>query len=79
MNDLPQKVSVLRRMLGKAQKTIAADIGVKQETISKWELGTMPIPENRIAALSQSLECDPLDFKELSLSDLAAKVAGRSF
>ena len=46
-------------MLGKAQKTIAADIGVKQETISKWELEKMPIPPLRIDALAQALECDP--------------------
>ena len=65
-------------MLDKAQKTIAADIGVKQETVSKWERGTMHIPEKRINALAQSLECDPIDFRELSIVDLVAKVAGNS-
>ena len=64
-------------MLGKAQKTIAADIGVKHETISKWELEKMPVPPLRIDALAQALECDPADFRHLSLAVLTAKIGER--
>lgn len=77
MTDLPQKLSVLRRMLGKTQKTIAADVGVKQETVSKWELKKMPIPTNRIDALAQSLECNSEDFRTLSLAALTTKLGER--
>jgi DNA-binding XRE family transcriptional regulator len=72
MNDSPQKVSVLRRMLGIGQKSIAADLKVAQETISKWELGKIPIPKNRVDALACCLE--PADFKNLPLAAKSARV-----
>lgn len=75
MKDYAQKLSVLRRMQGIPQKTIAAEIGVKQETVSKWETGIQPIPDGRIDALAMSLTCSPPDFRAMPLPDLVSKMA----
>jgi transcriptional regulator with XRE-family HTH domain len=77
MNNFCQKLTVLRRLLGKGQKVLASEIGVKQETISKWELGKMPIPDKRLDALAHSLECTPEDFIALDIQTLITKVSNK--
>ncbi len=46
-----------RRECGKTQAQIAAEIGVKQCTVSSWETDRMPKPQN-LHRLAAALDCD---------------------
>lgn len=76
MNDYAKKLGVLRRMQNRPQKSIASDIGVKQETVSKWERGITIIPDQRVNAIAESLNCEPGDFRTLSVMELISKIMG---
>lgn len=62
MQILGAGIRIRREELGMAQAELARLLGVRQQTISRWEKGTVVPPPKRLAALADvlNLELDPL-------------------
>ncbi len=51
----------LRKMSGKSQAIVAAEVGVAKSTYSSWETGRNELGSSRVIALCQSLGCTAND------------------
>lgn len=62
MQILGAGIRIRREEIGLAQEELARLLGVKQQTISRWEKGSVTPPPKRLAALADvlNLELDPL-------------------
>ena len=52
---IAQKVRRLRQKRGLLQCQLAAMVGIDQTTLSRYECGRYPIPDDMLAALSRAL------------------------
>src|SRR5262249_39664232 len=60
--NFPARLRQFREKRGMTQKTLAALMGVKQATISKWELGDRETSHGELIRLATILGCGLADF-----------------
>jgi len=56
---LGKQLRNIRRLANKSQEQLAADLGVRQATISRWEAGISLPPLDVVAAYCRTCGCKP--------------------
>ena len=67
INANPDMLELARRSRKLTQAQLATAIGVGQGTVSKYEMGVLPIPDGDLIQLSIVLDYPPHFFRYLSL------------
>lgn len=66
MSALGRTVRLRREELGLGQERLAAALGVRQQTVSRWEHGLAVPRPGRVVALAQLLDVDPATLHHLA-------------
>jgi transcriptional regulator with XRE-family HTH domain len=56
--EVGERIRAAREALGKSQEQVAAELGVSQGTVAKWEKGTIAVRQRHLATLSKTLGID---------------------
>jgi repressor LexA len=59
MSKLINRLAELREAKGWTQTFVAAERGVSERTVSRWETGVTPIPSDQVPALAEMFEVTP--------------------
>lgn len=68
-NELGLRLRRLRRLVGKTQSVVAAEIGVSKATYSSWETGRNEVRWHFVVPLCRSLSCTPNDMFDYGNDD----------
>ena len=68
-NELGLRLRRLRRLAGKTQSVVAAEIGVSKATYSSWETGRNEVRWHFVVPLCRSLSCTPNDMFDYGNDD----------